>query len=436
MNTYKKRRPPLMIRYRLTKLIIPLKMFLLFFSLPLISFLLLTVLLQKGIAMQRDGENQKVSFISDLMLFEASSSEIEERFTYLLTDLFMTGAISGRTTERNSSISFLSAKNAISRVLMSGIENGMPDRADTHSGESLFLGEESKRSQSSFTEDKIVLPSVLPEGYIPIVKTDLAYKTFDIINDTKYIIDRKKTDNAEYPFLTPQKNAPAVLIVHTHATEAFYEDDSEVTYFKKTNPSEDGNIVGYYLKDSAAPRSSDTSKNMVHIGEVFAETLESLGISVIHDKTLHDLNNYNGAYRSTYSSVTKYIEKHPSIQYVFDLHRDSLIKADGTKMAPSTVIDGRSTAQVMLVVGSDQSGYYHPNWRSNLSLALRYRKHLSEISDEFVRPIYLRTGRFNQQVSVGSMLLEIGSCGSTLEEAENAAVYAAQALADMIYSNT
>ena len=90
----------------------------------------------------------------------------------------------------------------------------------------------------------------------------------------------------------------------------------------------------------------------------------------------------------------------------------------------------------MLVVGSDGSGYYHPNWRSNLSLALRYRSYLGKVSDEFVRPIYLRTGRFNQQVSVGSMLLEIGSCGSTLEEAENAAVYAARALADMIYSNT
>ncbi len=424
------------LRYRLTKLIIPIKMFLLFFSLPLTSFVVLTISMQKGIITHQDGESEKISFLSDLTFFEAKSSELEESFALIIPDIFIKSVNGGRNMYLKNEISLVSIGTSLPHASLNGIDNGIFDKIGTHSGESLFLGNESMRSQNSFTEEKIILPAVLPEGYIPVIKTNLAYKTFDIINDTDFQLDRKKTDNAEYPFLAPSAKGPTVLIVHTHATEAFYKDDSEVSYFKKTNPPENENIVGYYLKDSAAPRSPDTSENMVRIGEVFAQTLENLGISAIHDKTLHDLNNYNGAYQSTYQTVTKYLDEYPTIQYIFDIHRDSLIKADGTKMAPSTTINGKSTAQVMLVVGSNQSGYYHPNWQSNLSLALRYRKHLAEISEDFVRPIYLRTGRFNQQVSVGSMLLEIGSCGTTLEEAENAAMYAAEALADMILSNT
>ncbi|MBE6551105.1 MAG: hypothetical protein E7665_03095 [Ruminococcaceae bacterium] len=429
MNTNKKRHHSLMLRYRLTRLIIPVRTFLLFFSLPLISFILIFIFLKKGIFPQRDMNGKSE-------LTKESHVSLEESFSLFLPELFILSANNGRESHEDKGIVLSPIGIYLPHHSLSGIANGVFDMMDTHNAESLFLGEESLRSESSFTEEKIILPSVLPEGYIPVMRTDLAYKTFDIINDTDYKLDRAKLDNAEYPFLAPSKNGPSVLIVHTHATEAFYEDDSEVSYFKKTNPSNDEKIAGYYLKDSAAPRSSDTSENMVRVGEIFAATLESLGISVIHDKTLHDLNNYNGAYQSTYKTVSKYIEKYPTVQYILDIHRDSLIKSDGTKLAPTTVIDGKPAAQVMLVVGSDGSGYYHPNWRSNLSLALRYRSYLGKVSDEFVRPIYLRTGRFNQQVSVGSMLLEIGSCGSTLEEAENAAVYAARALADMIYSNT
>ena len=50
------------------------------------------------------------------------------------------------------------------------------------------------------------------------------------------------------------------------------------------------------------------------------------------------------------------------------------------------------------------------------------------------RSLYLRTSRFNQEFLPGAMLLEVGSCANTLEEAENAAKYAAHAFSEMLKS--
>jgi len=284
-------------------------------------------------------------------------------------------------------------------------------------------------------ETRVTPPAVLPPGYLPVMRVSLAYKTFDIINGTDYSLDMKKLLSEKYPFPSPDLSKPLVLILHTHATESFYEDDEAVAAFRSFSGGCGNGASGLYKNGSYAPRSSDTSKNMVHIGDIFAGVLSAGGITVLHDRTLHDLNNYEGAYTSSRESAQAYLKKYPSIKYVLDLHRDSLIKDDGTKMDPSFVHDGKDTAQVMLVIGSDASGYYHPYWKKNLSLALKYKSYLFSEDPDLVRPIYLRTGRFNQQLSAGCMLLEIGSCGSVISEAENAAVLAANALVKMILEN-
>ena len=49
-----------------------------------------------------------------------------------------------------------------------------------------------------------------------------------------------------------------------------------------------------------------------------------------------------------------------------------------------------------------------------------------------MRPVDLREERFNQDVSIGSIILEMGTNGNTLEEAVNSAKYIGFALADMM----
>ena len=86
----------------------------------------------------------------------------------------------------------------------------------------------------------------------------------------------------------------------------------------------------------------------------------------------------------------------------------------------------------MLVVGSDAGGQTHDGWRNNLSLAAGLQQQVLEEHGTLIRPIVLRSSRFNQQMSNGSLLVEVGSHGNTLQEAITAAKLFAQSIVDMM----
>ena len=83
----------------------------------------------------------------------------------------------------------------------------------------------------------------------------------------------------------------------------------------------------------------------------------------------------------------------------------------------ATTVDGVKTAQVMLVVGSAPEGGGHPNWEENLALCAKLQKNLDTLYPTLARPMALRNSIYNQNLSVGSFLVEVGSHGNTLQEA-------------------
>jgi len=92
---------------------------------------------------------------------------------------------------------------------------------------------------------------------------------------------------------------------------------------------------------------------------------------------------------------------------------------------------GQSVAQLMLVVGSDAGGLYHPNWEENLSLALKLQHQLEAICPGICRYISLRSERFNQDLMPGMVLVEVGAAGNTLDEALAAMEILAQAIENL-----
>ena len=82
----------------------------------------------------------------------------------------------------------------------------------------------------------------------------------------------------------------------------------------------------------------------------------------------------------------------------------------------------------MMVVGTDDSGNYHPNWQENLSLALKLTAQLEQTNPGICRPIDLRAERFNMDLTAGSLLVEVGAAGNTHQEA----LIAANALAQSV----
>lgn len=173
---------------------------------------------------------------------------------------------------------------------------------------------------------------------------------------------------------------------------------------------------------------------MIAVGKKTAQTLSQFGISVLHCTIMHDAESYNDSYNYAAKSIKSFIAQYPSISYVLDLHRDAIQYEDGSIARPTIKTDLGDTAQLMFVIGTDELGANHPNWEKNLSLAVRLQSALNSKTANLVRPISLRGAAYNEQYTDGSILVEVGACGNTLAEAENAAVLLADTLAGIILS--
>ena len=238
-------------------------------------------------------------------------------------------------------------------------------------------------------------------------------KDINIRNHTDYEIDVQKLLN-EKPGLKLDKNKPSVLIVHTHTSEAFA-------------PSAENNYT-----PSDPDRTEDENFNITRVGSEMAKVLSEAGIKTLHDKTLHDYPSYNGSYKNCLATVQRYLKEYPSIKVVLDIHRDAMQTSDGKKLKVCTTIDNKKTAQVMIVCGSDANGLEHPKWRENLKLALRFQAKMNELYPGLARPLSLVRERYNMHTSEGSLLIEIGSNGNTLEEAINGGRSCAVSIAQVL----
>ena len=218
---------------------------------------------------------------------------------------------------------------------------------------------------------------------------------------------------AAAPELSNAGDGPKILIYHSHATEAYTQDGTDM------------------YEESDSYRTLDTDQNMVRIGEEMTAVFEAAGIGVIHDTTLYDYPSYNNAYIRSIEGVQAALKEYPSLVLLLDVHRDALVADDGTiyKAVAGTV---DNCAQVMMVMGSDASGQIHPNWKVNLALAAEIQDAVAQKWATLARPIVLRGSRFNQHLSTGMLLVEVDTHGNTLQEAITAARLYARTVADLM----
>lgn len=273
---------------------------------------------------------------------------------------------------------------------------------------------------------KPVSPPEPPEGALTVFAdsfcwyTDPAEATLDIINRTNYAVDLKEYLTRQYPVSLSagsQEGEPVVLILHTHGSESYLPAG-----------------VDYYLPEEDF-RSDDPKETVVSVGDMIAETLESLGIPVLHDRTMHDLKDFNNAYAESRAAAREALAEHPTIRYILDIHRDSIFTQNNICEKTLTEIDGKQTAQVMLVVGTNQDGAAHPDWRQNLTVATKLEELLNNLYPTLARPVNLRSSAFNQALSPGALLVEVGSCGNTIEEAREAGRLFAISFATLLHKN-
>ena len=218
---------------------------------------------------------------------------------------------------------------------------------------------------------------------------------------------------ANAPVHITLSDGPQILILHSHGSEAYTPSGND--QYEESDPY----------------RTTNCNYNVVRVGEEMAKVLRDRGFQVIHDTTLYDYPSYNEAYDRSLAAAERWLTQYPSIQVVLDIHRDALAAEDGSIYKAVSDQGGEQAAQVMLVVGTDRTKK-HPLWQEHLTFAVRVQQQLLDDHDTLARPMVLRASRYNQHLSVGSVLVEVGTHGNTLQEALLGANLFAQSAAEIL----
>ncbi len=241
-------------------------------------------------------------------------------------------------------------------------------------------------------EERVFVPSQADSAVKMTISTAALLK-----NETGYPVDAAAMAFGGTALRLPAEG-PQILIIHTHSSEAY-------------TPA---GLDRYEPSDSA--RTEDAEHNIIRVGDELTKLLEEAGLNVIHDRGVYDYPSYTGSYARSGAAVEQYLRDYPDIGVVLDLHRDAL-GAEGVIYKTMAEEEGSCASQLMLLVGTDESGLEHPNWQTNLSLALYLQSAVASVHPTLMRPVALVPQRYNQQLCPGMLILEVGSSGNTMQEA-------------------
>jgi stage II sporulation protein P len=324
-----------------------------------------------------------------------------------------------------SNILFKKTRETINADYESYVEQTMPIAYVSRSGtrgnfRRYFLGEQLPLLNIIESDDKRTLEDIgdsakeeiIMDGDKFVVQfiSDKKIKVGSVIinNYTDYVFN--PDDLAELSLYRPTKN-DKVLIYHTHTSESY--TPSKKSSYEQTD---------YY-------RTEDSKYNVVRVGEELSRLLTKDKITVIQDKTKHDFPSYNGAYKSSLATIQRNMSKN-RFGLIIDIHRDALDK--NAYFRPTVQINGETAARIMFVVGTNDAGLQHDKWMENLKFALKIQNKANEMYPGLFRELHLSTSRYNQHVSNGALLLEVGATGNTLEEAFTSVKYFSKVLEEII----
>lgn len=264
--------------------------------------------------------------------------------------------------------------------------------------------------------DYDIIGKAMPGETFPIVETDGEWYMISLPDDsTAYVASwvvetdfLKRNANLNPPKSTNNvESAPILYIYHTHNRESWKNiarntkgssvDDPEV------NITLVGKRLGQLLQEKDIPALTGE--------EDIAERLKQQKLS------------YSKSYSVSRQAVDKAVETYPSLYYFFDIHRD----ADVPREKTTVTIDGKTYARVLFVIGTAHSGY-----EENQAFAEELNKLLKKKYPGLSRGVLTKSahqgdGEYNQSVSPGSLLMEIGGTNNTLQES----LHTAEALADV-----
>lgn len=205
---------------------------------------------------------------------------------------------------------------------------------------------------------------------------------------------------------------PLIAIYHTHARESYLPE------------------LRRFDKNATEAFSRNMNITTVAAGEELARVLsEKYGIGTAHSLVIHDAESRGGAYVESLKTVQSLLKQFPSIKMLIDLHRDS-----APRSLTTVKISGLDTARILIVVGSNQR-LKHPNWQRNYAFARTVAAEMERKYPGLLRGVSVHADRYNQHLSPGSLIFEIGGIENSLEEVKRADRLLADVIAELVKKN-
>lgn len=254
-----------------------------------------------------------------------------------------------------------------------------------------------------------VLPTkIIAENNKTDTYTDV-YNSVKIKNESKYQL-KQEILKPDFELI----NKKDIIIYHTHTCESY-------TPTKENNYEASGNF-----------RTIDSNYNISRVGQELEKNLSDM-FNVNHNTTYHDYPAYSGSYTRSLATIKSLIPENYS-GLIIDLHRDAL--GNNSNYAPKVQIGDEVAAQIMFVIGTNGGGLTHLNWERNLKTAIKIQEKANEMYPGLFKPIILRDSRYNQHVSDGACIIEVGATGNTLEECNISMKYLAKVLEEVLINSS
>ena len=277
--------------------------------------------------------------------------------------------------------------------------------------ESSYPEASTKNNNSEKDKDKEDKTANKEEDYIKVHIGEENVPTLNNTSDNKENISVASSEYKNDIRLT--KEDPTMLIYHSHAGET-YSDSPEGNYHSQNN----------------------RDKSVLEVGTLLTEQLSQKGWGVAHSTKYHDYPDFTKSYASSLETVKSMLNNHKNINIAIDLHRDGRdlntdadIQKEHERM--STTYKGEKVAKFFFVVGMK-----NPNLQEVKSLAEDITKFAKSKYPELVLPVVEhKYGKFNQYMTENHMLIEIGSNGTSSEEAKASVKYIAEILDEYFKQN-
>lgn len=222
--------------------------------------------------------------------------------------------------------------------------------------------------------------------------------------------------NARPPYPVPPPpdvygSRPLVAIYHTDSTEGYLPAMRAAGLKAKVA----------YTTDQAA--------SVVQVGAILAQRLYTLGVASLHSRAVNDPDGMIGAYENSQHTAQALLSQYPTVRILLDVHRGG----PGESAGGGRPSHGRTPAPVVLVVGTDDR-LPDPHWRQNLAFAHVLAAAAARLYPSWPFSVVVSPNQYNQELSPGALLVQVGGTGTTLAQADTAARHLARVLAAVVDS--